>query len=86
MNPDWKTTDFNYHLPEHLIAQHPLANRSSSRLLCVDIARDNLVHSQVSALVDWVRPNDLLIFNDTKVIPARLWGHKLTGGKVECLV
>jgi S-adenosylmethionine:tRNA ribosyltransferase-isomerase len=82
----WKTSDFDYELPPELIAQQPLAMRSASRLLCVDSHRDIVTHRNFIDFIDQVNANDLLIFNDTKVIPARLLGHKETGGQVECLV
>ncbi|HBA66735.1 MAG TPA: tRNA preQ1(34) S-adenosylmethionine ribosyltransferase-isomerase QueA [Methylococcaceae bacterium] len=81
-----KKSDFNYHLPEHLIAQYPLPDRVSSRLLCLDGANGNLRDRQFSDFIDLVEPDDLLVFNDTKVIPARLFGQKQTGGKVEILI
>ncbi|CAM3782520.1 tRNA preQ1(34) S-adenosylmethionine ribosyltransferase-isomerase QueA [Polynucleobacter antarcticus] len=82
-------SDFNYDLPPHLIAQHPLANRTDSRLLEVRPQGDNaaqLVDRQFRDILDLVNPRDLLIFNDTKVIPARLHGKKETGGVVELLI
>lgn len=79
-------TDFSYDLPEELIAQHPLPERSASRLLCLDGATGALEHGAFTDLLELVRPNDLLVFNDTRVIPARLWGQKETGGKLEILI
>jgi S-adenosylmethionine:tRNA ribosyltransferase-isomerase len=76
--------DFNFELPSELIARYPLARRSDSRLLC--LLADNLIHRQFSSVVDALQAGDLLIFNDTKVIPARLLGVKTTGGQVEVLV
>jgi S-adenosylmethionine:tRNA ribosyltransferase-isomerase len=76
--------DFDYHLPPELIATHPLFARVSSRLLCV--SRQGLRHRHFYDLPGLLRPNDLLVFNNTKVIPARLFGHKATGGKVEILI
>jgi S-adenosylmethionine:tRNA ribosyltransferase-isomerase len=78
--------DFYYDLPKQLIARFPTAERSGSRLLCLDGVTGKLVHSYFSQLLDYLRPGDLLVFNDTKVIPARLYGHKSTGGKVEILI
>src|SRR5690242_7957264 len=72
--------DFDYDLPPELIARFPLPERSQSRLLCLD------GHRQFKDVVDLIHPGDLLVFNDTKVIPARLLGHKTTGGQVEVLV
>ena len=81
-----KKSDFNYHLPEHLIAQTPLAERSASRLLCMNKLTGECQDKQFRDLIDLINVNDLLVFNDTKVIPARLYGAKATGGKVEILI
>jgi len=78
--------DFNFHLPQELIAQYPLANRSDSRLLTYDRKTNLYGHHQFKNIADLLRPGDLLVMNDSKVIPARLYGQKLTGGKVELLV
>lgn len=82
-------SDFNYELPPDLIAQHPLANRTDSRLL--EVKADGLNHVQLADrqfkdILSLVQPGDLLVFNDTKVIPARLHGQKETGGNVELLI
>ncbi|MDX1334877.1 MAG: S-adenosylmethionine:tRNA ribosyltransferase-isomerase, partial [Gammaproteobacteria bacterium] len=78
-------SDFHYELPEHLIAQAPLAERTQSRLL--QLAPDGQVADrQFSDIVDFIQPGDLLVLNNTRVIPARLFGQKDTGGKVEVLV
>jgi len=82
-------SDFNYDLPPQLIAQHPLANRTDSRLLEVKIEGDNaarLIDRQFPEILKLIKPGDLLVFNDTKVIPARLHGKKETGGNVELLI
>ncbi len=82
-------SDFNYELPNDLIAQHPLANRTDSRLLELRPDEDKhvqLVDRQFREILDLVKPGDLLVFNDTKVIPARLHGKKQTGGLVELLI
>ncbi len=82
-------SDFNYELPPNLIAQHPLANRTDSRLLEVKADGANcvqLLDRQFKDILDLVKPGDLLVFNDTKVIPARLHGKKETGGNVELLI
>ena len=79
-------SDFYFDLPEELIAAYPLEQRSSSRLLCLDGNSGELQHRIFSDLVDLVEPGDLLVFNDTRVIPARLHGQKESGGKVEMLV
>jgi S-adenosylmethionine:tRNA ribosyltransferase-isomerase len=81
-----KRSDFNYQLPPELIAQHPLAERSASRLLVLDGPSGAVSHHQFSELLDYLHPDDLLVFNDTRVIPARLWGRKATGGNVEILL
>jgi S-adenosylmethionine:tRNA ribosyltransferase-isomerase len=78
--------DFNFDLPPDLIARYPLEKRSASKLLCIDQHNNLPVHRQFSALIDLVEEGDLLIFNDTRVIPARLIGRKETGGQVEVLV
>lgn len=79
-----KTADFNYHLPDELIAQFPLENRSDSRLL--HVTTDNLQDLQFKNIIDLLKPDDLLVFNNTEVIPARLFGNKASGGKIEILI
>lgn len=79
-----RLTDFSYELPDELIARHPLSERSSSRLL--HLAADSLHHRSVRDLPQLIRPNDLLVFNDTRVLAARLFGNKATGGNIEVLV
>jgi S-adenosylmethionine:tRNA ribosyltransferase-isomerase len=81
-----KKSDFNYLLPEALIAQKPLAERDASRLLCMDRNDGRIVDRRFTDLIDLIDERDLLIFNDTKVIPARLFGKKQSGGKVEILI
>ena len=81
-----RRSDFTYELPEELIAQQPLAERSASRLLTLDGATGALADRQMRELPQLVAPGDLLIFNDTKVIPARLFALKESGGKVELLL
>ncbi|EPJ48684.1 MAG: putative S-adenosylmethionine:tRNAribosyltransferase-isomerase [Osedax symbiont Rs1] len=81
-----QVSDFSFDLPEELIASFPLEKRSASRLLCLDGKSGELQHRQFSDLVDLLQPGDLLVFNDTRVIPARLFGKKETGGKVELLI
>ncbi len=78
-------SDFSFELPPELIAQFPLPDRTGSRLLCVDSAANTWNDAQFSDLGQWLRPNDLLVFNNTQVIPARLFGVKATGGVVEML-
>lgn len=78
--------DFHYHLPEALIAQYPVAERSASRLLVVDntpLQFHDRIFRDVLALI---QPEDLLVFNNTRVIPARLFGRKASGGKLEVLI
>ncbi|MGH7740353.1 MAG: S-adenosylmethionine:tRNA ribosyltransferase-isomerase, partial [bacterium] len=79
-----KTRLFHYDLPAELIAQRPLAQRDASRLLVLDRKTGRVTHSRVKDLAKWLLPEDLLILNQTKVIPARLWAVKLeTGAKIE---
>jgi len=81
-----KRTDFDYHLPRELIAQMPLAQRSASRLLCFDKTTGDLSDRRFSELPGLLAAGDLLVFNNTEVIPARLFGKKDSGGRVEVLV
>ena len=78
-----KLSDFDFDLPKSLIAQYPSSIRTDSRLL---VLRDIIDDSTFSQLGNFLKPNDLLVLNDTKVIAARLFGHKDSGGKVEVLV
>ena len=78
-----QVTDFDYELPKELIAQHPMEPRDCSRLLVVDKNNGELEHKHFYDLVDYLQPGDLLVFNDTRVIPARLHGYKDTGARVE---
>ncbi|GAB2698349.1 tRNA preQ1(34) S-adenosylmethionine ribosyltransferase-isomerase QueA [Aliiglaciecola aliphaticivorans] len=81
-----KLSDFHFDLPERLIARYPTEQRTASKLLCLDGRTGNLKDTHFSAFLDLVDEGDLLIFNNTRVIPARLLGKKSTGGKVEVLV
>ena len=85
-----RTCEFHFDLPNELIAQHPCEQRSSSRLLHLSRASGNtpdlIQHQQFKDLADILNAGDLLVFNDTRVIPARLFGLKETGGKVEILI
>lgn len=81
-----KVTDFDYELPKELIAQHPLEPRDHSRLLVLDKNTGAIEHRHFYDLPGYLRPGDLLVFNDTRVIPARLYGTKETGAKVEALL
>ena len=71
-----KTSDFYYELPQELIAQDPLEDRSASRLLLLDKTTGQWKHDTFRNIVDYLHPGDCLVINDTKVIPARLYGHK----------
>lgn len=79
-------SEFSFHLPEHLIAQVPAADRTASRLLCLDRESGEICDQQFPDLLDYLEPGDLLVMNNTRVIKARLHGHKESGGKVECLI
>jgi S-adenosylmethionine:tRNA ribosyltransferase-isomerase len=79
-------TEFHYELPDELIAQQPLPERSASRLLMLDGATGGLADRGFPDLVDWLAPGDLLAINDTRVLPARLTGTKRSGGRVELLL
>ena len=81
-----RRSDFTYELPEGLIAQQPLAERSASRLLTLDGVTGALADRRMRDLPQLVAPGDLLVFNDTRVIPARLFALKDSGGKVELLL
>ena len=72
---DLKTSDFYYDLPEELIAQHPMERRDASRLMVLDRAAGTLTHRHFYDIVDYLNPGDVLVVNDSKVIPARLYGH-----------
>lgn len=79
-------SDFNYDLPNDLIARYPLEKRSASRLLCLDRHTGAITHRYFTDLLDLLSPQDLLICNNSSVIAARLFGHKASGGRVEVLV
>ena len=80
-----KTSDFSYDLPEELIAQYPLTARDSSRLLCLD-SSGKITDNTFKGISDYLKPGDLIVLNNTRVIPARLFAHKETGGKVEIML
>ena len=84
--PPMKTSDFFYELPEQLIAQYPKANRTDSRLLHIQREPVSISDRQFKDFPDLLQPNDVLVFNNTRVIPARLFGNKASGGKVEILI
>ena len=81
-----KKSDFTFDLPAELIAQAPLSGRTDSRLLVVPSGTGAFQDRQFSQLGDYLKAGDLLVFNDTRVIPARLFGQKQTGGQVEILI
>lgn len=81
-----KTSDFWYDLPEELIAQTPLAQRDSSRLLVMDRQTGEISHRQFFDIIDYLKPGDCLVMNDSRVLPARLLGNRPTGGAVELLL
>lgn len=94
-----KTSDFSFELPKELIAQTPLSNRSGSKLMVLDKEEQSISHHHFDELINFLRPNDLLVMNNTKVIPARLFGTKeethahvellilkIVENKAECLV
>ena len=81
-----RTDDFDFHLPDDLIARYPTPERSSSRLLCLNRTSGDINHKHFYQLPDLVRAGDLLVMNSSKVIPARVFGQKDSGGKVEMLI
>ena len=81
-----KVSDFNYELPEELIAQHPYDKRDEARLMVLDRETQTIEHKVFKDIIDYFEPGDCLVINNTKVIPARLIGQKETGAKVEFLL
>ncbi len=81
-----QVSDFDFELPDELIARYPAPERAGSRLLCLDPVTGTMAHRHFQDILDLLNPNDLLVFNDTRVIPARLFGKKETGGHIEILV
>lgn len=81
-----RTLDFDFYLPEALIAQHPTKNRSASRLLKLDGNTGSIQDAMFTNLLEALNSGDLLVLNDTRVIKARLFGEKLTGGKIEVMI
>ena len=79
-------SDFHFDLPDSLIARYPMSERTASRLLVLNGATGGIQHQYFTDLPSLLNKGDLLIFNDTKVLPARLWGKKSTGGRLEILV
>jgi S-adenosylmethionine:tRNA ribosyltransferase-isomerase len=81
-----KLSDFHFDLPPELIARYPTTERTASRLLVLDGASGAVAHRRFTDLLEYLRPEDLLVFNNTRVIPARLFGRKESGGRIEVLV
>jgi S-adenosylmethionine:tRNA ribosyltransferase-isomerase len=79
-------SDYDYHLPEERIAQTPVVRRDQSRLLCLEREKGRISHHTFADICDLLLPSDVLVINNTKVIPARLFGRKETGGKAEFLM
>ncbi|HHD57380.1 MAG TPA: S-adenosylmethionine:tRNA ribosyltransferase-isomerase, partial [Desulfobulbaceae bacterium] len=86
MNEDLQLTSYDFELPEECIAQEPVRRRDQSRLMVLDDAIAPPVHTRFASILDYLRPGDLLVRNDTRVFPARLQGRKETGGRVEMLL
>ncbi len=82
----FRIEDYDYELPPELIAQHPASSRERSRLLVLERSAGSTLHSRFDKIVEYLRPGDLLVVNDTRVVPARMIGRKNTGGKIELLV
>ena len=82
----YKTKDFYYDLPEELIAQTPLEKRDTSRLMVLDKVTGKVTHKHFYDILDYLKPGDCLVMNDSRVLPARLLGHRPTGGAVELLL
>jgi S-adenosylmethionine:tRNA ribosyltransferase-isomerase len=80
-----RLSELDYDLPEQLIAQHPLEAREQARMLVVDRKTKSFEHSRFYKLAEWLREGDLIVLNDTRVLPARLFARKETGGRVELL-
>ncbi|TFH07534.1 MAG: tRNA preQ1(34) S-adenosylmethionine ribosyltransferase-isomerase QueA, partial [Nitrosomonadales bacterium] len=80
-----KTQDFNFFLPPELIAQFPIAKRAGSRMLYLDARNDTLKDAMFADLPKYLRSGDVMVFNDTRVIKARLFGVKESGGKIEVM-
>lgn len=79
-------TEFNYNLPEELIAQTPLKKRDESRLMVIDRKEKTIEHKVFKDIIEYLKPGDVLVRNNTKVIPARIYGKKDTGANVEFLL
>ena len=81
-----KVSEFNYELPEELIAQIPIKNRDESRLMVLNRKKHTIEHKTFKDIIEYLKPGDVLVRNNTKVIPARIYGKKETGAKVEFLL
>ena len=81
-----KVSEFNYNLPEELIAQTPIEKRDESRLMVLNKKKQTIEHKKFKDIIDYLEPGDVLVRNNTKVIPARLYGKKETGANVEFLL
>lgn len=81
-----KVSEFNYNLPAELIAQVPIDKRDESRLMILDRKSETIEHKKFMDIIDYLEPGDCLVRNNTKVIPARLYGKKETGANVEFLL
>ena len=81
-----KVSDFNYELPEELIAQTPITKRDESRLMVLDRTSKKIEHKIFKDIINYLKPGDVLVRNNTKVIPARIYGKKETGANVEFLL
>ena len=81
-----KVSDFNYELPKELIAQHPYDKRDEARLMVLNKKSKQIEHKVFKDVIDYLNPGDCLVINNTKVIPARLYGNKDTGAHVEVLL
>ncbi len=81
-----KVSDFDYDLPKELIAQTPISKRDEARLMVLDRSKKTIEHKKFKDIVEYLNPGDVLVRNNTKVIPARLYGKKETGANVEFLL
>jgi len=79
-------SSYYYDLPDDLIAQFPVKDRSTSRLMFLNRSNGKITHNQFTDLIEYLRPDDILVLNRTKVIPARLYGKKPSGSQVEILL
>ena len=81
-----KLSEFDYNLPKELIAQYPLNQRDEARLMVIERDKGTIQHRNFREIIDYLSPNDVLVVNKSKVIPARLFGRRATGGRVEVLL